>query len=176
MFSSLDAQFVLATQHFFFSISGGQELAIFFAKWLILANVPLAFIFWISKQEKLRDAFFAACLSLVLGLGFTSFIAALIQRPRPFLVETGVLLLVSPPLKTSFPSGHTAAAVALACAFLFGDKRLGGISLAIAALVALGRVAVGVHYPTDILGGIVVGLASSLLARAGYRAFRRRAT
>jgi membrane-associated phospholipid phosphatase len=57
-----------------------------------------------------------------------------------------------------------------------GDKRLGQLGILIVIGVALGRVAAGVHYPSDILGGALVGLASFAIVRLGHKALRKKPT
>ena len=69
--------------------------------------------------------------------------------------------------KHSFPSGHTAVSFAAVAALFFsGEKKLWKISLVAAVLIAFSRLYLYVHYPTDILGGIVVGILAGYI---GYR-------
>ena len=83
----------------------------------------------------------------------------LIGRIRPFAFRPELPLLVSPPGDASFPSGHTAASFASAFALYFGgDRHLWKPALALAALIAFSRLYLYVHYPTDVLGGAVLGI------------------
>ncbi len=85
-------------------------------------------------------------------------------RPRPFTAhagETHLLAAASP--DPSFPSDHAAAAFAIAFAVLAFSRRAGVGFLAAATLIGLSRIALGVHYPTDVLAGAVVGWAAALL-------------
>lgn len=86
-----------------------------------------------------------------------------IARPRPFIADTTVTLLVPPPGEYSFPSGHTlngfTAAVTVFCYY----KRAGIAALALAAAIAFSRMYLFVHYPTDILGGLALGIADACL-------------
>jgi undecaprenyl-diphosphatase len=153
------------------------SIAVFMARWLILAFVPLAvFCFFQGKQGK--HAVGEALWALIVALLATSLIASLVQRPRPFDVprdpDAPIMRLIPPPYNTSFPSGHTAAASAMAAALLFVNRRVGFAAVVTAALVALGRILVGVHYPTDILGGLIVGTAAFALVRVLHRAIRHR--
>ena len=81
----------------------------------------------------------------------------LIGRIRPFMVNTAVELLVEMPLDASFPSGHTACSFAAAAALKAAGSPLWKPALVIAILMGLSRLYLYVHWPTDILGGIVVG-------------------
>ena len=91
------------------------------------------------------------------------------QRPRPFTAHPGGTHLLTPPSPDpSFPSDHAAAAFAIAFAILVFSRRGGAAFLAAATLLALSRVALGAHYPSDVLAGAVVGFVAALLvARAG---------
>lgn len=168
-------------------VSGAQRLAlfspllisiaVFMARWLIVAFAPLAaFCFFQGKQGK--HAVGEAVWALLIALLATSLIASFVQRPRPFNTtpnpEAPIMRLIPPPYNTSFPSGHTAAASAMAASLLYVNRRVGFMSVATVALVALGRILVGVHYPTDILGGLVVGIAAFALVRWLHGAIRQR--
>lgn len=88
----------------------------------------------------------------------------LAARPRPCWVDQTVSLLVACPKDYSFPSGHTAAAIASVVPLLYYHKREGIIALVLALSMAFSRMYLFVHYPTDILGGIIVGVAAGAAA------------
>ena len=88
----------------------------------------------------------------------------LVGRMRPFTVNTGVELLINAPKDFSFPSGHTAASFAAAFALLFVKNKLWIPSMILASLIAFSRVYLYVHYPTDVLAGILLGLIVSVAA------------
>lgn len=94
----------------------------------------------------------------------------LIGRIRPYEVIEGLKLLVAPETSFSFPSGHTSASFACATALTLSFGKKGAWSFVLAALIALSRLYVGVHYPTDVLGGIVVG---TLAAVGAYYLLKR---
>ncbi len=82
-----------------------------------------------------------------------------IRRPRPCADHAGVIALVAPLDQFSFPSGHTLHAVAftvIACAWF---PTLAIVLVPFTALVALSRVVLGLHYPSDVLCAIAIGLA-----------------
>ena len=87
----------------------------------------------------------------------------LIGRIRPFAVNTAVELLVAAPTDASFPSGHTAVSFAAAGALYGAGSPLWKPAAVAAALMAFSRLYLYVHWPTDILGGIVVGWLCGLL-------------
>ena len=76
----------------------------------------------------------------------------MMARTRPFDVNTAVQLLVAKPRDYSFPSGHTAASFASVTAlYLAGEKKMWKAALVLAVLIALSRLYLYVHYPTDII-------------------------
>lgn len=103
----------------------------------------------------------ALCIDLILCNGI---LKNLVARVRPFDVNTAVQLLVRAPRDFSFPSGHTAASfTAVMALYLTGEKKLLPPALVLAVLIAFSRLYLYVHYPTDVLGGVFVGLLCGYL-------------
>jgi len=108
------------------------------------------------------------CLKPMIQIGLAFFLAALltyglksaIKRTRPFREHTTIEKLAKGG-STSFPSGHTleAFAVATSLILIYRKRWIIIASLTWACVVAYSRMALGVHYPTDILGGMVLGIA-----------------
>lgn len=89
----------------------------------------------------------------------------LFARIRPFDMNTAIELLITSPKDYSFPSGHTAVSFAAVAALVFaGEKKLWKFALIPAVLIAVSRLYLYVHYPTDILGGIGVGILAGWLS------------
>ncbi len=82
----------------------------------------------------------------------------IIARARPCSVDTSVSLLIPFPSEYSFPSGHTLNGFTAAVTLFLFYKKPGIIAIIIASLIAFSRMYLFVHYPTDILGGIVIGI------------------
>ncbi|MFZ2803689.1 MAG: phosphatase PAP2 family protein [Patescibacteria group bacterium] len=169
-----EVQIVLAVQSLVFATPWMLTVAIICAKDLIFLNLLLAIWLLTSRKSQERHAVFEAGWAVALALIVTSLLSHFIGRVRPFLSDPHVLLLIPAPLNTSFPSGHTATAVAIACAIWFANKDLGIAAFVIAAFVAIGRIAVGVHYPTDILGGLFVGVLSFGIVRLAHHELAKR--
>jgi len=131
------------------------------ALWIILAAVLLAF-------PKTRKSGAVVAVALIVDLVLCNGILKnMVARTRPFDVNEGVSLLITAPKDFSFPSGHTAASFTAVSALYFaGEKRLWKISCAAAVLIAFSRMYLYVHYPTDILGGIIVGVLSGFAGMA----------
>lgn len=135
----------------------------------------------------------AMLLALAVGALFTNlFLKVVIARPRPYIDESKVFheiwLVMGQHMESdkSFPSGHTTAAFsAMTALFLVGNKRWSWLGMIFAVLMGISRIYLMVHYPSDVLGGIAVGLvAGSIgaviavsLPRAYYRfeIFRKKA-
>lgn len=89
----------------------------------------------------------------------------IVARPRPYSINKTVQLLVTPLKDYSFPSGHTAASFASVSALYFaGRKRMSAGALIVSVLIAFSRMYLYVHYPTDVLGGLIIGLLCGWIA------------
>jgi membrane-associated phospholipid phosphatase len=86
----------------------------------------------------------------------------LVRRRRPSSGSHPSLIRM--PLSSSFPSGHSAAAFAFATGVTTGLPELGPLVVPLAGAVAYSRVHTGVHYPSDVAGGVGIGVVSGLLA------------
>lgn len=83
----------------------------------------------------------------------------LIARVRPCEINTAVSLLIPRPTDYSFPSGHAMSSFAAATVVFYRNKRMGVCAILLAAVIAFSRLYLYVHYPSDILGGIAIGIA-----------------
>ncbi len=121
--------------------------------------------FWIALglvlliPKKTRKSGFAILIALLCDLVLCNMILKpLVARPRPFAIQE-ITLLIPKPGEFSFPSGHTAGSFTAVFALFFRkEKKLWPACMVLASLIAFSRMYLYVHYPTDILGGIVVGL------------------
>jgi len=142
------------------------------AHWLLLV---LLAAYVLRRGKASLTPLMAAVLALALGSVADELIGHVWSRPRPFVIGLGFLHLSHGP-SASFPSSHATAYGAIAFSFLFlaGHRAFGCILLVLAALVAAARVVVGVHYPTDVFFGLVLGALAAIAAhylidRAGRR-------
>ena len=130
--------------------------------WILLALVLLCL-------PKYRKTGFAMGCALLMGLLICNLcLKPVIGRMRPFdyqLLHGRVIpLLIEAPKDFSFPSGHTIASFEAATALLIRHRKLGIAAMVLAGLIAFSRLYLYVHYPTDVLTSIVLGVGIGILA------------
>ena len=136
--------------------------------WILLAAVLLLL-------RKHRWTGMSLSFALILDLICCNIVLKpLVGRIRPFLVNTAVELLTAPPADASFPSGHTAASFAAVFALRASGSPLWKPALVLAAGIPFSRLYLYVHWPTDVLGGILVGAVAGWAGARLADAFRRR--
>ncbi len=134
-----------------------------------LATVGLWFLARPYGATRWKLASASGLVAAAFALLANQAISHLWERPRPFTSHAALThVLSSRTTDPSFPSDHAAAAFAIAFAILAFSRRAGMVFLAGATLIALSRIALGMHYPSDVAAGMLVGLASAVLVtRAG---------
>ena len=110
-----------------------------------------------------RHGVVAAGLSALLALGVAHVLADLWARPRPYIAHPGAHLFIQASHDSSFPSDHATAAFAIAVALLLRHRKAGVLSLCLASLLAISRVVVGTHYPSDVAAGAAIGALAALV-------------
>ena len=124
--------------------------------WLVLLLLLLIY-------PKTRKLGLVAGLSFLLCVGVAEVIKNLVMRPRPFLTIAELVPLVKPPQSYSFPSVHTVSSFSVAWILLWSQegKAVRYTVFAFALLMAFSRLYVGVHYPSDVLTGILLAFLGS---------------
>lgn len=120
--------------------------------WIVICLMLL-----LSKRYRKTGITMALSLVAVLVVGLIV-IKPLIMRPRPFMLNPDAALLISAPKDFSFPSGHTLASFTAALVLFDENKAWGTAALILAALIAFSRLYLYVHFPTDIVAGIVLAV------------------
>ena len=92
------------------------------------------------------------------------FIKNIVCRLRPFQIRDYINLIINPPLDSSYPSGHTYASFAFATALLCCNKKLGIPAIILACMISFSRLYLYVHFPTDVLASIILGIATGILS------------
>jgi membrane-associated phospholipid phosphatase len=121
-----------------------------------------------GEERRWKIAALAGAASGALALLVNQVFAKVVwDRPRPYASHPGAYHLSSSH-DPSFPSDHASAAFGIAFGIFFVAPRVGSFFLAVAALISIGRVVVGAHYPADVLAGLVVGVVvAALVVRLG---------
>ena len=140
-----------------------------------ITSLGNAGIFWIALTlvfliiRPLRKEGAVMAISLVLTFILVNvIIKPLADRARPFEISQYILenIHIALPADASFPSGHTSASFAAAFAAFFVKKRTGALLIVIAFLIAISRIYFAVHFPTDVIAGVVIGI---VMAYISYR-------
>lgn len=136
-------------------------IIVFFATYLAYVLIIVFLILVLSAsysgREKLLVLLETAAATLIARFGITELIRLFYHRPRPF-VTLDVYQLI-PQTSWAFPSGHATFFFALSTAAYIYNKRWGIAFYLATLLMTASRVAAGVHYPSDILGGALIGIA-----------------
>ncbi|MBQ7976220.1 MAG: phosphatase PAP2 family protein [Clostridia bacterium] len=126
------------------------------ALWIVIAVVLLCF-------RKTRNVGICLAIALVIThISGTVILKNIFARTRPF-IEANVPIIINPPSGYSFPSGHTSSSFAAATVLSGFYKKYAAVFYAVATLIAISRVYLYVHYPSDILGGAVLGIAVGII-------------
>jgi len=140
-----------------------DAFAIFFAKYFSYFLVFFIFLFLLKNFKKYWSEIEKATLAGILSrLGFAEIIYFLWKRPRPFMIHE-VNLLINSPSNPSFPSGHAAFYFAFSTVIYFYNKKAGLLFFLASFLISFSRVFCGIHWPSDILGGAVIGIISGFI-------------
>lgn len=138
-------------------------LAIFFAQWMPYL-VSIAFLWLVLKQKGVRRKiylFAEGALAIILSRGIvTTALHFFYNHPRPFDFYSFTPLIGES--GSSFPSGHAAWFFALAMTVWYANRKWGTWFFICAFLISIARMYAGVHWPLDIIGGALIGIASGI--------------
>ena len=150
--------------------------------WEFITHFGDGGIFWILLAaalmipKKTRKAGIIAACSLLLGALITNVtLKPLVDRVRPYNYSDAIIPLGRIPVEASFPSGHTCASFACALIYVRMLPKKYGISLIVlATLISLSRLYLCVHFPTDVIGGFLVALFSSMVVYGCYQRLEKK--
>lgn len=137
-----------------------DKIMVFFTTLGGIGIIWIALILYLLINKKTRRMGFLVMVALILEAVLCSGILKhIFHRTRPCDINTAVHLLVRRPRDYSFPSGHTGAAFAVIAGLIAaGDHKYWKVMLPIGIIIAFSRMYLYVHFPTDILGGLVLGI------------------
>ena len=125
--------------------------------WIVLALV-------LTAVPKTRRIGVSVCVSLLLSLILCNLtLKPIVARTRPYDLIEGIELIIAKPTDFSFPSGHSSASFAASVAIFANNKKYGAFAVALAFLIAFSRLYLYVHFPSDVLAGILLGSFCGIL-------------
>ena len=138
---------------------------VFTAEYLpvLLCIASAAFVYYSksSRSSKINLSVAALCSAVVARYVVTALVRLLVHRARPFTSPKAFSLFVTS--GSSFPSAHATVLFALGTVLFYYNKKAGCIFYGVSLLVCVARVIAGVHFPSDIIAGIVVGITTASL-------------
>jgi undecaprenyl-diphosphatase len=132
----------------------------------------IAFLYFIftAPQGRRLYIFSLATISVILSWGiFTQIIRFFLFEARPFVALSFTPLIYQPATEAAFPSGHMALLVPIGLALWQLSRKKGALFLGLTVVVGIARIVAGVHWPSDIIGGMIVGAVSFYLVKAFFR-------
>ena len=125
--------------------------------WIISAIVMMCF-------RKTRATGVMVLCAVAIGFVIGEFgLKNTVERLRPFVQNPEVIPAIKPPTSYSFPSGHSCSSFAAATVLIVRDKKFGIPAIIIASLIAFSRLYNYVHFPSDVLGGILLGVMCAVV-------------
>jgi undecaprenyl-diphosphatase len=166
MLRNVDWSVLHALNDFLFRHDAVEDPLLFYvnaSEALFVATLAIVFLAARGPRSSWRRAAVAAVLSAGLALAVGKLISELVDRARPFVADAhGVHLFSAHAADPGFPSDHATAAFAIAAAIVLRKRGWGIFALLAATILSIGRVALGVHYPSDVLAGAALGAAAAL--------------
>ncbi len=162
----LNEQLFLAINHLAHRNAVLDAFMVFFAEYtpLILALTLIGAWFWPRE----RRAAFRAAVSGLGALILAPVVGLFHYQALPFVLGLGSPL-IHHAANNGFPSDHASVSFGVAVSLLFSGSRLGPYTLVLALLVGFARIFVGVHFPSDVLAGAVLGTVVALLIHFGRK-------
>jgi len=175
----MDMSLALALNHLAAHIKGVLPI---FSDWMVYI-ILIAGIGWVVGHHMGRirlmalDFIYTLAAPIGAAVVISEVLSKLFDRARPFVASKEITLLIPHDADGGFPSHHTTVMIAIAVALWFRNHNFGRMLFTLAILSGIARVGAGIHYPTDILAGVVIGATTSwaihkLTKEQRLRAFR----
>ena len=159
----MDMSLALALNHFAAHIKGVLPL---FSDWMVYI-ILIAGIGWVVGHHMGRirlmalDFLYTLAAPIGAAVVISEVLSKIFDRSRPFVASKEIVLLIPHNADGGFPSHHTTVMVAIAVALWFRNHNFGRLLFVLAILSGIARVGAGIHYPTDILAGVVIGAGTA---------------
>jgi undecaprenyl-diphosphatase len=170
MLTHLDYHFFQLVNHLAVSDRSLNPLMIFLAEraeYIFFAGI---LFYWFFQKRQNRRMVVEAALSACIALAVTALIGMFFYRDRPFVAHH-VHWLIPHAKNASFPSDHATAGFVIATAIWIWRKRDGWLWLLLAAGISLSRVWTGVHYPLDVIAGMIIGVSVAFIIHGSLKRF-----
>ena len=138
-------------------------LTTFFASLLIWVMIGGLVLLWVIDGRVKKEEALHAAFSSISAWIISKMVKDIFPVSRPFVSNGDAVSTVTIPQDGAFPSSHTAIAFAIATTIWLHNRRLGFWFFLAAVLTGLGRVLANVHFPTDVIGGAVLGVVTALI-------------
>jgi undecaprenyl-diphosphatase len=159
----MDMSLALVINHFAEHFKGVLPL---FSDWMVYI-ILIAGVGWVVGHHMGRmrlmalDFIYTLAAPIGAAVVISELLSKLIDRSRPFVASKEITLLIPHDADGGFPSHHTTVMVAIAVALWFRNHNFGRLLFTLAIVSGIARVGAGIHYPTDILAGLIIGAATS---------------
>lgn len=127
-----------------------------------------AIIFLMSKKYR-KDGLLLACSLLLCVLIGNITLKPFVARMRPSDINMAIPLLIPRPTDFSFPSGHTMSSFAASTVIFHANNKMGVVAFVLAILIAFSRLYLYVHYPSDVVAAIIIGVLISVFTINFYK-------
>ena len=164
----IDLQLLISANHLTMSSASTRVVVYGVAELLIFLFPLILYLLWRMPEARgrhhaARKAVILALMSTTVTIAIKTAVSVVYLRPRPFVSHPDIAYFHMGIDPQSFPSGHTMVAFAIASSlYLSGFHKLGAWLLILASAIAAGRVLAGVHYPTDVAVGAIIGIGVAL--------------
>jgi undecaprenyl-diphosphatase len=164
---NLNTSLFLSVNDFARSTSWLQGPMTMFAGYgLVLFAALLLAGWWIARRDgdpiRMAAALWAP-LGTLLAVAINQPIVSLVHEQRPYDALTGILVLATPTTDPGFPSDHATVAGAVTAGLFLVNRTLGWVGALAASMMAFSRVYIAAHYPLDVVAGLLLGAAISLV-------------
>ncbi|NEW06668.1 undecaprenyl-diphosphatase [Paenibacillus sp. SYP-B3998] len=160
-FEQLDYQLFQIINHLGMTVSFLNPLMRFLAQQAEYGFYLGVVVYWFTRRELNRKMVAQALISACMGLLVSGLLGHFFYRDRPFVAHS-VLQLINHPANASFPSDHAIGAFVIATSIWLFRRRDGILWLALALCIAFSRIWTGVHYPSDVMAGAMIGMVTAV--------------
>ena len=140
-----------------------NPLFIFFAEYTVYCLMLVLLVYWLTRNSRNKLMVVSAVLAFMIAEVTGKLIGLLYSHHQPFAVWSDVNKLIEKEVGNSFPSDHTIVFFSVCITIALFRKKFWYLWTALALLLSISRIYVGVHYPVDILVGAILGTAAAIL-------------